>query len=136
MQEMLSPPAPSWAWGWATSGIDHRWTLFSGGTRGACIGHVSPEAAARGPIAALRNGDRIEIDLHARRLEVDLTRPRFENAAGGAAPLPAPHVPAKWLRRYSHFVTSADTRRGAERNGCLQPNKRLSSFFANGGEDE
>jgi len=80
---------------------------FSGGTRGACIGHISPEAAARGPIAALCPGDMVEIDLEARTLNVRLSEREIQ---GRLAALPSfiSTVKSKWLRRYSHFVTSAD----------------------------
>jgi dihydroxy-acid dehydratase len=80
---------------------------FSGGTRGACIGHISPEAAARGPIAALQDGDIIEIDLDKRSLNVQL---RVEEIATRLASLPAfePRVKSSWLRRYSKMVSSAD----------------------------
>jgi len=81
---------------------------FSGGTRGACIGHVSPEAAARGPIAALQAGDIIDIDLAARTLNVQLSD---EEINGRLAALPPFTVETKssWLRRYSRMVTSAHT---------------------------
>jgi len=81
---------------------------FSGGTRGACIGHVSPEAAARGPIAALEAGDVIEIDLDARTLDVRLSD---EEIAARLSALPAfrSSATSKWLRRYSKMVTSAST---------------------------
>ncbi len=81
---------------------------FSGGTRGACIGHVSPEAASGGPIAALRNGDVIDIDLEARTLNVRLSDEEIRNRI---ASLPAfePRTKSKWLRRYATFVTSANT---------------------------
>jgi len=46
---------------------------FSGGSRGACIGHISPEAASRGPIAALKDGDIIEIDIPNCKINVKLT---------------------------------------------------------------
>ncbi len=79
---------------------------FSGGTRGACIGHVSPEAAARGPIAALQANDTIEIDLDARTLNVKLSE---EEIQARLAQLPkfVPHSESSWLRRYSRMVTSA-----------------------------
>jgi len=108
MQEMLSPTS-------AIMGMDlgDKVALitdgrFSGGTRGACICHVSPEAAALGPIAALQAGDVIEIDLNARTLNVRLSA---EEIAKRIAALPPfqPSIQSKWLRRYSHFVTSADT---------------------------
>jgi dihydroxy-acid dehydratase len=80
---------------------------FSGGTRGACIGHVSPEAAARGPIAALQDGDLIEIDLDERRLDVQLDA---ETILGRLDALPPfePRTDSPWLRRYARMVTSAD----------------------------
>ncbi|MFN3491602.1 MAG: dihydroxy-acid dehydratase, partial [Anaerolineales bacterium] len=81
---------------------------FSGGTRGACIGHVSPEAAARGPIAALKAGDMIQIDLAARSLNVKLSEAEIKSRLE-ALPEFKSKTTSKWLRRYSHFVTSADT---------------------------
>jgi dihydroxy-acid dehydratase len=108
MQEMLGPTS-------AIMGMDlgDKVALitdgrFSGGTRGACIGHVSPEAAAGGPLAALEPGDIIEIDLVERRLDVRLSQAELR---GRLAALPAfqPRTSSRWLRRYSHFVTSADT---------------------------
>lgn len=81
---------------------------FSGGTRGACIGHVSPEAAARGPIAALKAGDIVQIDLVARTLNVKLSEAEIESRLE-ALPKFESKVTSKWLKRYSYFVTSADT---------------------------
>jgi len=80
---------------------------FSGGTRGACIGHVSPEAAARGPIAALRNGDVIVIDLDARRLDVLLSDVEIQTRLQALPPF-EPRTESSWLRRYSRMVTSAN----------------------------
>lgn len=106
MQEMLSPTSAL-----VGMGLGEKVALitdgrFSGGTRGACIGHVSPEAAARGPIAALRADDMIEIDLDARTLRVDLSDEEIQNRI---AQLPEfePHSDSAWLRRYSRMVTSA-----------------------------
>jgi dihydroxy-acid dehydratase len=81
---------------------------FSGGTRGACIGHVSPEAASGGPIAALNNGDIVEIDLDARTLNVRLSDKEIR-ARLAALPTFVPRTQSRWLRRYARFVTSADT---------------------------
>jgi dihydroxy-acid dehydratase len=81
---------------------------FSGGTRGACIGHVSPEAAAGGPIAALENGDIVEIDLEARKLDVRLSGEIIQKRLSALSPFKS-KVTSKWLKRYSYFVTSADT---------------------------
>jgi dihydroxy-acid dehydratase len=81
---------------------------FSGGTRGACIGHISPEAAAGGPIAVLELGDIIEIDIPARKIEVHLDNETLENRLENL-PKFVPSIKSKWLQRYSYFVTSADT---------------------------
>lgn len=79
---------------------------FSGGTRGLCIGHVSPEAAEGGPIGLLRDGDTIRIDLRARRLEVELDDD--ELASRRLAWLaPEPTYRRGWLARYSRLVTNA-----------------------------
>lgn len=72
MQEMLSPTSSIIGMGLGNSVALITDGRFSGGTRGACIGHVSPEAAERGPIAAVRNGDIIAIDIPNRRLDVEL----------------------------------------------------------------
>ncbi len=67
MQEMLSPTSAIMGMGLGDKVALITDGRFSGGTRGACIGHVSPEAAAGGPIAALQPGDMIDIDLEQRR---------------------------------------------------------------------
>ncbi|NMB53789.1 MAG: dihydroxy-acid dehydratase [Leptolinea sp.] len=110
MQEMLSPTSAIMGMGLGEKVALITDGRFSGGTRGACIGHISPEAAARGPIAALRDGDMIDIDLNARTLNVRLSD---EEIRQRLVTLPAfePRTQSKWLRRYTHFVTSAD--RGA-----------------------
>jgi len=81
---------------------------FSGGTRGACIGHVSPEAAAGGPIAALVNGDMININLDERRLDVNLSQEDIQQRLSEVHH-PAERIKSKWLRRYASIVTSANT---------------------------
>jgi dihydroxy-acid dehydratase len=81
---------------------------FSGGTRGLCIGHLSPEAAEGGPIALVRDGDMIDIDLGARRLDVELDAATLEARAADWAP-PAPRFTRGWLGRYQALVTSAHT---------------------------
>ena len=79
---------------------------FSGGTRGLSIGHVSPEAAEGGPIGLLRDGDTINIDLRARRLDVEL--PESELAARRRSwQAPEPKYRRGWLGRYSRLVTNA-----------------------------
>jgi dihydroxy-acid dehydratase len=108
MQEMLSPTSAIMGMGLGEKVALITDGRFSGGTRGACIGHVSPEAAADGPIAALRNGDMISIDLPAHRLDVELSD--AEIRARLAANLPrAQETQSKWLRRYASMVTSAST---------------------------
>jgi len=81
---------------------------FSGGTRGACIGHVSPEAAAGGPIAALVDGDRINIDLLEHRLDVELSPEQIAQRLSEVK-LPGERIKSRWLRRYAAMVTSANT---------------------------
>ncbi|RPJ50827.1 MAG: dihydroxy-acid dehydratase, partial [Methanobacteriota archaeon] len=108
MQEMLSPTSAIMGQGLGDKVALITDGRFSGGTRGACIGHVSPEAAARGPIAALKEGDVIAIDLTARRLEVRLSAEEIESRLAALPPFQS-KTTSKWLNRYSYFVTSADT---------------------------
>ncbi len=108
MQEMLAPTSAIMGQGLGDKVALITDGRFSGGTRGACIGHVSPEAAARGPIAALKPGDVIQIDLAARRLEVRLSEAEIQSRLAALPPF-EPKVTSKWLKRYSYFVTSADT---------------------------
>ncbi len=108
MQEMLSPTAAIQGAGIQAALItDGR---FSGGTRGLCIGHVSPEAAAGGPIAAVRDGDRIRIDAPGRSVELLVGKAELKRRLK-AVPVFEPRVKRGWLARYARFVTSAD--RGA-----------------------
>ena len=108
MQEMLGPTSAIMGMGLGDKVALITDGRFSGGTRGACIGHVSPEAAARGPIAALQAGDIIELDLNARTLNVRLSTEILAQRLAALPPF-VPTIQSKWLRRYSHFVTSADT---------------------------
>jgi len=108
MREMLAPTANI-----VGSGLGESVALitdgrFSGGSRGACIGHVSPEAAAGGPIAALRDGDAIHIDIPNHRLDVALPDAEIERRVAEAKP-PERELPSRWLRRYASLVTSAST---------------------------
>jgi dihydroxy-acid dehydratase len=107
MQEMLSPTSAIMGMGLGDKVALITDGRFSGGTRGACIGHISPEAAARGPIAALQAGDTIDIDLEARTLTVRLSDEEIQQRLNALPPF-TPRTQSKWLRRYSHFVTSAD----------------------------
>jgi dihydroxy-acid dehydratase len=81
---------------------------FSGGTRGLCIGHVSPEAAEGGPIGLLRDGDIIAIDLAERTLDVELTANDLTHRLDDWR-APVPKFTRGWLARYAAMVTSAHT---------------------------
>ena len=81
---------------------------FSGGSRGAAIGHVSPEAAARGPIAAIRDGDIIQIDIAKRTLNVKLEPKEIQERLASLPPF-TPKVKKGYLARYSRLVSSAST---------------------------
>jgi dihydroxy-acid dehydratase len=107
MQEMLSPTSAIMGMGLGDQVALITDGRFSGGTRGACIGHVSPEAAARGPIAALSAGDLIEIDLDGRTLDVKLSEDEIARRLAALPPFQT-RAKSKWLRRYACFVTSAD----------------------------
>jgi dihydroxy-acid dehydratase len=108
MVEMLSPTSAIMGMGLGDQVALVTDGRFSGGTRGACIGHVSPEAAAGGPIAALQAGDIIDIDLKQRTLNVRLSDEEIQRRLASIPPF-QPRTSSKWLRRYSYFVTSADT---------------------------
>jgi dihydroxy-acid dehydratase len=108
MREMLSPTSAI-----AGMGLDKEVALltdgrFSGASRGASIGHISPEAMEGGPIALIKEGDRIQIDIPGRR--VDLLVEQVELAARRAVWVqPKPRVKSGYLNRYSRLVTSANT---------------------------
>ena len=108
MREMLTPTSLL-----SGLGTDNKVALitdgrFSGGSRGAAIGHVSPEAASRGPIAALKDGDIIVIDIPNYKLTVELTDEEMKRRV---AQLPAfePKVKSGYLRYYAEKVCSAST---------------------------
>jgi dihydroxy-acid dehydratase len=106
MQEMLSPTSAIMGMGLGDSVALITDGRFSGGTRGACIGHVSPEAAARGPVAALRQGDVIEIDVDKRTMNVRLSDEEIRSRIAALPPFES-RAQSRWLRRYSKFVVSA-----------------------------
>ncbi len=108
MQEMLSPTSAIMGMGLGDQVALITDGRFSGGTRGACIGHISPEAAARGPIAALQPGDVVEIDLDQRTLNVRLSDAEIQARLKALPPFES-KTRSKWLRRYSKMVTSAST---------------------------
>jgi dihydroxy-acid dehydratase len=116
MPEMLSPTA-------ALAGypveIKNRVALitdgrFSGGTRGPCVGHISPEAAGGGPIALIRDGDEIELDVAARELNVRLTAAELAKRRKQWKPA-ATRKLTGWLARYAKLVGDASS--GATLNG-------------------
>jgi dihydroxy-acid dehydratase len=108
MQEMLAPTANIMGRGLGESVALITDGRFSGATRGACIGHISPEAAAGGPIALVHPGDFISIDVANRKIELEV--PEAELARRKAAwKCPPPKISYGYLARYASMVTSADT---------------------------
>ncbi len=108
MQEMLAPTTAI-----KGVGLDDRCALitdgrFSGGTAGASIGHVSPEAAVGGPIGLLHDGDIIDIDVTAGKLSVRLSDEELAARRAAWKPRPA-RFTTGWLARYAKMATSADT---------------------------
>ena len=107
MREMLSPTAAL-----AGMEMDKNVALitdgrFSGASRGAAIGHISPEAAAGGPLAALRDGDMIEIDIPHKTLNVQLTDAQIRRRLDELPPF-EPKIKTGYLARYARLVSSAD----------------------------
>ncbi len=105
MQEMLSPTSYIVGMGLGDKVALVTDGRFSGGTAGACIGHVSPEAAEGGPIGLLREGDRLRIDFPNRRLDVLLSE--AELAQRKQAWQPAKRDLTGWLARYQKQVSNA-----------------------------
>jgi dihydroxy-acid dehydratase len=108
MREMLTPTALL-----SGMGMDREVALitdgrFSGATRGAAIGHVSPEAASRGPIAALANGDIIKIDIPNYKLEVELSDEEIANRLAHLTEF-EPKIRTGYLKYYAEKVCSAST---------------------------
>ena len=108
MPEMLSPTSAIMGMGLGNKVALITDGRFSGGTRGACIGHVSPEAADGGPIAALRNGDIISIDIPNRKLDVELAPEELETRLSSLKPFEL-KIKRGYLARYAKMVTSANT---------------------------
>ena len=105
MKEMLNPTA-------IITGIGLRVALltdgrFSGATRGACIGHICPEAMEGGPIALVENGDLISIDIPKRTLQLQVSEEKLEKRRQ-AWVRPEPKVKSGYLARYAKLVTSAN----------------------------
>ena len=108
MPEMLQPTSAIAGMGLDTSAALLTDGRFSGATRGLSIGHISPEAAAGGPIALLEQGDRIVIDLEGRRVDLDVDAEELDRRRERLAEF-QPKIRGGWLERYTHFVTSAST---------------------------
>jgi dihydroxy-acid dehydratase len=81
---------------------------FSGGTRGPCIGHISPEAMEGGPIGIVKDGDTISIDIPKRKLDLHISKEEMEKRFKKHKPI-KPKIRSGWLARYSKQVTSAST---------------------------
>jgi dihydroxy-acid dehydratase len=106
MQEMLAPTSYIMGQGLGESVALVTDGRFSGGTRGACIGHVSPEAAEGGLIALLKDGDTIKIDITNRTLQADLTADEIQRRRA-AFVAPEPRAKEGWLKRYAQVVQNA-----------------------------
>ncbi|HUU29846.1 MAG TPA: dihydroxy-acid dehydratase [archaeon] len=108
MQEMLAPTSYIIGQGLGESVALITDGRFSGGTRGACIGHVSPEAAEGGLIGLLKDGDIIRLDIAEQRLEADLSEKEIESRRAELKPF-KPRIKTGYLRRYSQAVQNAST---------------------------
>lgn len=106
MQEMLAPTSYIKGVGLGKSVALITDGRFSGGTAGACIGHISPEAAEGGPIGLIRSGDIISIDIPGKKLEVKLSDAELAARRAEWTP-PAPRMNFGWLKRYQKMVTNA-----------------------------
>jgi len=106
MREMLSPTATIAGMGLSESVALITDGRFSGGTRGPCIGHVSPEAMEGGPIAVIRDGDRIRIDIPKRKIDLLVSDGEIKERLSRFRP-PRPKVTRGYLSRYSRMVSSA-----------------------------
>jgi dihydroxy-acid dehydratase len=108
MQEMLSPTSHIMGAGLGGSVALITDGRFSGGTRGACIGHISPEAAVGGPIGLLKDGDIIEIDIPNNCINVKLSDEELAERKKAWQP-PKPRITEGCLAKYASMATSADT---------------------------
>ena len=106
MREMLSPTATIAGMGLSESVALITDGRFSGGTRGPCIGHISPEAMEGGPIAIIKNGDRIIIDIPKRKIDLKLSNKDIRERLKKWKP-PEPKIKTGYLSRYAKMVSSA-----------------------------
>jgi len=107
MREMLAPTAAIVGLGLEDSVALITDGRFSGGTKGPCIGHISPEASAGGPIAILKDGDTIIIDIPNRKIEVKLSKAEIERRFKSWKKV-EPKIKTGYLSRYCRLVSSAD----------------------------
>ena len=110
MREMLSPTSAIMGMGLGEKVALITDGRFSGGTRGACVGHISPEAASGGPIGVVEDGDEILIDIPARRIELLIEESELRRRLENFKPKQK-EIPSSWLRRYAKMVT--DPSKGA-----------------------
>ena len=108
MQEMLAPTSYIIGAGLGESVALITDGRFSGATHGACVGHVSPEAAEGGLIGLLKDGDEITIDIPKRTIDAKLTKKEIAARAKAAKPW-TPRIRGGWLERYAYFVGNAST---------------------------
>ncbi|CAG0965475.1 dihydroxy-acid dehydratase [Geobacter sp.] len=108
MREMLAPTATLMGLGLGDSVALITDGRFSGGTRGPCIGHISPEAAEGGPLALVEEGDRIRLDIPNRKLELLVDESILAERRNRWV-APEPKIKTGWLARYAKVVTSAYT---------------------------
>lgn len=108
MREMLAPTSALAGMGLAESVALLTDGRFSGGSRGAAIGHISPEAAEGGPIALVKEGDRIAIDIPKRRITLRVSAEELRRRKKAWKP-PRPKVQSGYLSRYASLVTSGST---------------------------
>ncbi|WP_136525792.1 dihydroxy-acid dehydratase [Geomonas ferrireducens] len=108
MREMLAPTAAIMGLGLGDSVALITDGRFSGGTRGPCVGHISPEAAVGGPIALVEDGDKIELDIPSRSLKLLVSDEELA-ARRARWVAPEPKIKKGWLARYAKVVTSAHT---------------------------
>ena len=108
MPEMLAPTSAIMGMGLGSKVALITDGRFSGGTRGACIGHVSPEAAEGGVIAILKDGDIISLDIPNKKLDVELPKEEIDKRYKALKPF-KPKITKGYLGRYAKMVTSANT---------------------------
>ncbi len=107
MREMLSPTASVVGMGLGDKVALITDGRFSGGTRGPCIGHIAPEAAAGGPIAVIKDGDEITIDVAGKKLKMNISD-RELRARLAEWKRPMPKITKGYLARYAKLISSAD----------------------------